>query len=149
MAVAHRDWEPGAPFQVDHPREYGVSAVTDDADQVTAAQVIELRVSTPARGVRVLHVAGEIDMLTAPVLDSMVARQLVSLPRLLVLDLSEVTFLSSSGLASLMAARDNAIEIGARLRLVCTGPMVLRPMEMTGLIDLFDIHHSLQVAQAD
>jgi anti-sigma B factor antagonist len=88
-------------------------------------------------------------MLTAPALDSMLARQLVSLPRTLVLDLTEVTFLSSTGLASLMAARDSAIEVGVKLRLVCSGPTVLRPMVMTGLVELFDIHHSLQSAQVD
>lgn len=108
--------------------------------------MINVEVSTPTDGIRVLHVVGEIDMLTAPVLDSIVASQLQSWPRALVLDLSEVGFMSSAGLASLMAARRQAAQAAVPLRVVCSTEPVLRPLTVTGLAALFDLHTELDAA---
>jgi anti-sigma B factor antagonist len=110
--------------------------------------VIDVQVSSPAKGLSVLHVAGEIDMLTAPVLDSMVVGQLKSLPHVLVLDLHEVGFMSSAGLASLVTAREQAGKAGTALRLVATGDPVLRPLTVTGLTAIFEIHSDMEAALA-
>ena len=65
----------------------------------------------------VVFVTGEIDMESAPqlreCLQSHVGR--------VVLDLSEVTFLDSSGIATLVAARRNALAAGVRLTVTNCG----------------------------
>jgi anti-sigma B factor antagonist len=137
--VINSEPAPGVPRLVREPR--GARS-----GEIVGEQLIQLTVSAPADGTCVLQVTGEVDMLTAPVLDSTVATQLASRPRTLVLDLTGVEFMSSTGLASLMVARDSAVEIGCRLLLVCAGKAVLRPMAMTGLVDLFEIHADLRAA---
>jgi anti-sigma B factor antagonist len=118
-------------------------------DPDEASPVINVHVSSPAKGSRVLRVVGEIDMLTAPMLDSMIEGQLQSVPDILVLDLHEVDFMSSAGLASLVTARKQADETGTTLRLVATGDPVLRPLTVTGLATIFEIHPDLEAALAN
>ena len=55
------------------------------------------------------------------------------------LDLSDVTFLGSAGLAVLVAAKDAADARGNTLRLVCGSRIVTRALEATGLLTLFDV----------
>ena len=94
----------------------------------------------PSDGVCVIAVTGEVDMMTVPGLDAVVAEQCAALPTMVVLDLVSVRFLGSSGLGALIAARDATQAIGAGLRLVCQGPVVLRPMDLTGLTELFEVY---------
>ncbi|MGH3585407.1 MAG: STAS domain-containing protein, partial [Pseudonocardia sp.] len=78
---------------------------TDDADEI--GEVIRFDVVSHGSDARVMHVVGEIDTLTAPVLRSRLDEQVAAVS-LLVLDLSDVTFLGSAGLAVLVAAKDDA-----------------------------------------
>jgi anti-sigma B factor antagonist len=78
-----------------------------------------------------LVVEGEIDTLTAGSLER-------ALTEVLVVDLSAVTFLASSGLAVLIRAAHQAGD--RRLRLVSTARAVRRPMEITGSDQLFDLY---------
>jgi anti-sigma B factor antagonist len=94
---------------------------------------------------RVVHVVGEIDTLTAPVLRGHLDEHVPAV-RLLVLDLSEVTFLGSAGLAALVAAKDDADRRGHNLRLVCGSRIVTRALEATGLMSLFDVADGVREA---
>lgn len=85
----------------------------------------------------VVHVVGEIDTLTAPLLRDRLDEQ-VAAAELVVLDLSDVTFLGSAGLAVLVAAKDEADRREHRLRLVCGSRIVTRALQATGLLGLFD-----------
>ena len=110
---------------------------------------IALTVGTPAHGHVVITVAGEIDMLTSPQLRAAVVEQLTTDGvELVVLELDGVTFLGTSGLAVLIEAREEAHRIGAELRLACTARRVLRPLTIAGLVPLFDIHESVDLALA-
>ena len=85
----------------------------------------------------VLRVDGEVDVVSAPVLAQHLDRHFaVRAPedtRLLVLDLSGVTFLASAGLAVLANTRAVAARRGVEVRLVASSRIVLRPLELTGL----------------
>jgi anti-sigma B factor antagonist len=85
-----------------------------------------------------LVVEGEIDTLTAGSLERALTELLDDTSEVLVIDLSAVTFLASSGLAVLIRAAHQAGE--RRLRLVSTARAVLRPMEITGSDQLFDLY---------
>ena len=97
---------------------------------------------------RLLQASGEIDILSAPALRSALLPALET-AELVVLDLSGVSFLGSSGLAVLVEARDQAQQGGQALRLVCSSRIVLRALEATGLRDLFDIAADLPSALPD
>jgi anti-sigma B factor antagonist len=108
----------------------------DEAGEV--GEVVRFDVVTHGQDATVVHVVGEIDTLTAPVLRAQLDEHLPVVP-LLVLDLSDVTFLGSAGLAVLVAAKDDADRRGHRLRLVCGSRIVTRALEATGLLSLFDV----------
>ncbi|MEW2506568.1 STAS domain-containing protein [Amycolatopsis sp. NPDC047767] len=79
----------------------------------------------------VVTVAGEIDLVTAPELDEIVTGVVDERPEALVVDLRQVTFLSSAGLQVLAAAHQRLEERG--LRVVSTSHVTTRPLTSTGL----------------
>ena len=105
-----------------------------------------LEVSTGEReGVPVVWAAGEIDVSTAPRL----REQLTSLPidaDRVVVDLSDVTFLDSTGLGVLVASWKRCQESDASLDLVVARPRIMKVLEVTGLNAVFTIFGSLEEA---
>ena len=93
-------------------------------------------------GVVTVTVVGEVDTFTAPVLRSTLDSQLEQQPSELVIDLSGVQFLGSAGLAVLVETQKSARSREVGLRLIATTRAVTRPLEVTGLIDLFTIADS-------
>jgi anti-sigma B factor antagonist len=113
--------------------------LVDPADEAgEVGEVVRFDVVSHGSDATVVHVVGEIDTLTAPVLRAQLDEHLLIVP-LLVLDLSDVTFLGSAGLAVLVAAKDAADARGNKLRLVCGSRIVTRALEATGLLTLFDV----------
>lgn len=97
-------------------------------------------VEVPRPGVHVVRAAGELDMLTAPTLRDALLAELADRPARLVIDLTEVSFLGSNGLAVLVETRKAADGAGVGLHLTgVSHPPVARPLELTGLVDLFDV----------
>ncbi|TCO53605.1 STAS domain-containing protein [Actinocrispum wychmicini] len=90
----------------------------------------------------VLRTTGEIDMSTAPLLADELTQAITAAtaPAPVVADLSDVTFLSSAGLAVLLDAREKCTRAGCPLRLVATGRPVLRSLEVAGLLELLDVY---------
>ncbi|MCO1653923.1 STAS domain-containing protein [Pseudonocardia humida] len=111
-----------------------------------SAEALGLDVDHPRPDAAVLAVSGELDTLTAPELDAAL-RELVAAPHaLLVVDLSGVTFLASSGLAVLIQAAHRAEDSDRPLHLVVTARAVRRPLEITGSDQLFTLHADLATA---
>ncbi|HEU5471589.1 MAG TPA: STAS domain-containing protein [Actinophytocola sp.] len=110
---------------------------------------LSVRVTRPADRTAVLHVAGELDLFTAPVVDSHIVKQLTDHPQAhLVLDLTEVTFFGSAGLATLVRAAESAEDQDVALQLVAESQIVLRPLQVTGTLGLFTIRRSVTEALA-
>jgi anti-sigma B factor antagonist len=104
----------------------------------------------PRAGAAVLAVTGEIDTLTAPPLEQAVQDLLARHgSAVVVVDLSGVTFLASSGLAVLIRGAHAAARRGTRLRLVAGSRAVRRPLEVTGSDQLFDMYEDGQAAVGD
>lgn len=118
--------------------ESPVDAESAASDASEVGEIVRFDVVSHGADARVVHVVGEIDTLTAPVLRGRLDEHLPAVT-LLVLDLSEVSFLGSAGLAVLVAAKDDADRRGHVLRLVCGSRIVTRALEATGLMDLFDV----------
>jgi len=128
-----------------------VPSVTDPVAPCSrpAVDVPPLRTSitAPQPGTALLHVHGEVDTLTAPPLEQAL-RDLLAAPGAvrLVVDLSGVTFLASSGLAVLIRAAHRAAERDLRLRLVTATRAVRRPLQITGSDQLFDMYEDVPAA---
>ncbi|CAL9626983.1 anti-sigma factor antagonist [Streptomyces sp. enrichment culture] len=104
-----------------------------------------LRVRTD-RGYTVLEFRGEIDIAAAaeilPHLDAVTARRGARV----VLDLGGVEFFDCSGLRLLTRARLRVLRGGGRLHLVCTHPLILRVLRVTGVSRLLPPQPTLDVA---
>lgn len=89
--------------------------------------------------VLVLTVEGTVDMVTGPRFMAAVRAAIQAQPPVLVIDLTNVTFLAAAGLHVLDVAR---AEAGDRMLLavVASGPVTARPMEITGLCDIVDTY---------
>jgi anti-sigma B factor antagonist len=107
---------------------------------------LDTAITRPRPGAVVLDVHGEIDTLTAPALEAAVAELMAGADDTIVVDLTGVRFLASSGLAVLIQAAHRAEERGTRLRLVATTRAVRRPLEITGTDQLFDMHTDVAAA---
>ncbi|MFD4442972.1 STAS domain-containing protein [Nocardia sp. NPDC058519] len=105
----------------------------------TTAQV---RVETlPAASV--VTVEGEVDMATAPLVQSGVDEALDTGARVLIVDLSQVKFFGSAGLSVLLTAAEKLPESGLR---VVASAAVRRPIEITGLDKLLTIFDTVEQA---
>lgn len=95
----------------------------------------------------VLRVAGALDLALAPKLRQLAERAARLRPATLVVDLTDVTFLASAGMAELVRAHRGRT-CAAPLRVVATGRITLRPLELTRLTDEFAIYPSVAEALA-
>jgi anti-sigma B factor antagonist len=103
--------------------------------------VVELKVSTRSQGDSVIvALAGEIDLYTAPRLQSELAAALASgEPARLVVDMSAVEFCDSTGMNVLLAAHRRATEQGGSLELGGPRPAVRKILQVTGLETVFTV----------
>ncbi len=86
-----------------------------------------------------LHVSGEVDLHTAPSLREAALAALRQHGTSLRVDLSDVTFMDSTGIEVLLATRRRAELEGGSLTLCHLTPAVRRIIEVTGLDRLFTI----------
>lgn len=91
----------------------------------------------------VLTATGELDAATMPKLRRLIRLALVDHPRRLVLDLTELRFISSSGLGLLATTHREAAP--AQLRVVA-GAVVRRILALSDLLEFLTVHASLEEA---
>ncbi|MEU3401255.1 stage II sporulation protein AA (anti-sigma F factor antagonist) [Streptomyces filamentosus] len=96
----------------------------------------------------VLAVAGELDMETAGRLQERLTEQFGAGRRRLVLDLSALDFMDSSGLNVLIQAVNEARETGGDLYLAAPTPAVRRILEITGVTTTIPPHEAVADALA-
>jgi anti-sigma B factor antagonist len=93
----------------------------------------------------VVHVAGELDIATAPALAEHLREQTITYAADLVLDLSAVTLLAGNGVSVIVRALDDDSGIHGRLHL--TGVTGNRPVErvlhLTGVRPILDVYDTL------
>jgi anti-anti-sigma factor len=81
----------------------------------------------------VLSLAGEIDMLTATRLSSVVTEVLTDPPARIVLDLEGVTFCDSQGLGTLVVLSRKCSHAQSVMMLTNVGEFLMRVLDITGL----------------
>jgi anti-sigma B factor antagonist len=87
-------------------------------------------------GICIIRARGDVDLATAPELDKAIHAAASTKPRSVMLDLSEVTFLDSSGIRVLVEAQRQLEELGAKFTLDGMSPALTRVFEIAGVIDL-------------
>lgn len=93
----------------------------------------------------VLTVAGEVDLATAPALENAIEATLGGKPAAMIIDLSQVSFLASAGMAALVAAHQRAGS-ATRIAVVADGPATSRQLKMTNLDQVFALYPTLEEA---
>lgn len=90
-----------------------------------------LRIESTEQGdALVVALAGEFDLASAQLVDDELARAQESYP-VVVLDLSQVTFMDSTGLHVVLRVDERMNEAGSTLRVVPGGPQVQRLFQLT------------------
>ena len=98
-------------------------------------------------GAAVLRVGGELDLLTVPDLQARVYEAIGATSGAVIADLTEVQFLSSTGLNLLLGLQSDLAASGRPLRLVVGGSKaVSRPLLITGLDRFLELHPDLDAA---
>lgn len=96
----------------------------------------------------VIPLKGRVDAVTSPGITTQVREHITSGAHYVLLDLSEVNFLSSSGLRALLLIRKDLMTEGGELRLSSLQPQVLEVFTLTGFTQVFAIHNTREEAQA-
>lgn len=108
---------------------------------------MEVTVTSRTSGARtVVQVTGEIDVYTAPLLREELASLIDSEHSDLVVDLTGVGFMDSTGLGVLVGALKKLRTIGGDLQLVINSEKVLKVFRITALTQVFTIHETLDDA---
>ncbi|MGW7682156.1 STAS domain-containing protein [Kribbella sp. NPDC054772] len=100
-------------------------------------------------GVRLVRLSGEIDMASTEDAATTIRAAVAPPARLVLIDVSAVTFCSSAGLGNLVEARNLAGRHNIPLALVGVGRPVDRPLSVTGLGGQFRIYGTITEALAD
>jgi anti-sigma B factor antagonist len=109
---------------------------------------VELAIDAAKRGgCTVVTLAGDIDIQTAPELRERLA-ELADGDLTLVLDLSAVDFLDSSGLGALVGAANALQQAGGSLRLACPRPHVQKVFRISRVAEIIPIHDGVEDACA-
>jgi anti-sigma B factor antagonist len=94
----------------------------------------------------VLAVRGEVDVYSAPALADGLNTLIDSGAKAVIVDLTEVGFLDSTGLGVLVAARSSAADAGHTLPIAVDHERILKLFKITGLDAVFEIHPSVDAA---
>ena len=100
--------------------------------------------TTPGSDRYVITVSGEVDLATSPDLDAAIIAALDSGAGSLVIDLTDVSFMDSSGLGVIVRGLKRCREADKDLDLVITNERVLKVFGITGLDQVIPIHDSLE-----
>ena len=100
--------------------------------------------TTPGSDRYVITVSGEVDLATSPELDTAIIAAIESGTASLAIDLTDVSFMDSSGLGVIVRGLKRCREADKDLDLVITNERVLKVFGITGLDQVIPIHDSIQ-----
>ena len=103
---------------------------------------------TPARFGAIVSIAGELEMATVPLVSAALQDEPAAGAEAVVVDLSGVTFMDSTGLATLMNLKRDLDARGGRLVIACPeGPARLL-FDVAGVADQLALHWNREDAEA-
>ncbi|MGA9692530.1 MAG: STAS domain-containing protein [Pseudonocardiaceae bacterium] len=127
----------------------GVPQTWDPAEEhnVAGGELLTVAATTDSgTGATILTVAGEADMLTAPVLRQRLDDHFGTDRTPIIVDLSRVEFLGSNALAVLFDVHERASAEGRTFAVVAATRVIRRPLQVTGLDTTLSVHEDLDQA---
>jgi anti-sigma B factor antagonist len=116
-----------------------------DADMTTGFRITPSPLGADGS---VIAVGGEIDLFTAPDLKAAIGESLEGGRARVVVDLTDTTFLDSSGLGVLVGALQRLRDRGGALSIVSVDPSIARTFSITGLDQILAIRETRDEAVA-
>ncbi len=95
--------------------------------------------------IQVIKISGRIDVISADDLESFLNNAIANNSRI-IFDLSETEYISSSGLRVFLATLKILKGKNGEMRLVSLQPVIRNILDISGLSNIFSIHHSLKEA---
>ncbi len=108
---------------------------------------IELK--TEDGGALVFKLRGSLDLATAPTVRAALSEATEKGSNDLIVDLTQIEFLDSTGLGVLIGAHRRAAERGGAFRLIVNDGPISRLLNITGLIAVFCVYHSIEDARSE
>jgi len=108
----------------------------------------EFGIATQALGMDRFLVSahGDVDLVTAPELETELLDTAHSGARQVVVDLTEATFFDSSGAHALMRAGERLQSTGLQFAIVCGNHVIKSILEITGIDQIFPVHATIDNA---
>ncbi len=94
-----------------------------------------------------MKIIGEMDVYTSPSLKSAISQQITHEKNRILLDLSELEYLDSTGLGTISGCLIKLKRCGGDLRFLRPTSICLKLLKITDLIDSFIVYQSLQEAR--
>jgi anti-sigma B factor antagonist len=98
---------------------------------------------------QVFELQGSLDIATSPTVRAALLDAAERGQHRLVVDLSRLDFIDSTGLGALIGSQRRAKENGGVVRLVAREGQILRLLRITGLLTVFPVYHTLEDALTD
>ncbi len=98
--------------------------------------------------VAILAVAGVIDMFTVPQFKAALSAAIAGKPTSLIVDLSDIEFLSSAGMSALVWIHNQADEAGIGFGVAADSPSTSRVIRLVGLAHALNLHPTVEETAA-
>lgn len=113
-----------------------------------SAELFVISVSQPTDGLLVVALAGEMDIANAPQLTARLAELGTAGQDRVVIDLSKLTFIDSSGINALVSAAKPIEAAGGRVIVAAPSPHIQQVFDIVHLSEVVPIEQSLEAALA-
>ena len=100
-------------------------------------------------GMQVFELSGSLDIATSPTVRASLMDASARGDHRLIVDLTNVDFLDSTGLGALIGAQRRAKEFDGEVRLVVKEGQIVRLLRITGLLKIFAVYSTLNDAISD
>lgn len=100
-------------------------------------------------GLHVFELTGSLDIATSPAVRAALTNASEQGDHRLIVDLTKVDFLDSTGLGALIGGQRRAKEFAGEIRLVAKEGQILRLLRITGLLKVFAVYPTLEDALKD
>jgi anti-sigma B factor antagonist len=106
----------------------------------------QFRVEVPYEGrTVVVAVEGELDLASSPELERALNRITTPPTALLVIDLSRLEFMDSTGLSTIVRAHQRLADVGCEVAIVKGSAQVQRLLDLTGVADRLRVADTLEI----
>lgn len=111
-------------------------------------QMTSLTVEPQASGVQLIRISGDLDAIGAQTIEGPLIQAIGMRNARVVVDLSGVGFMSSSGMALLLVKGKTLRSGGGELCIAAPSPRVLEVFALAGFHEIFDVYQTVEEALA-